>query len=53
MSAKQFNGMMKDGAVAQVVQLCTIKEQQNQSEVPSQIQEVLHRFKDRFGEPKE
>lgn len=25
MSAKQFNGMMKDGAVAQVVQLCTIE----------------------------
>ena len=50
-TAKQLKGMFKSRAIAQVVQLCSIEENETSEQLPPVISAVLQEFQDQFQEP--
>lgn len=53
-TCQQLKGMLRDGAMSQVVQLCAMREELVEAEdVPDQINEVITEFQYLFREPTE
>lgn len=50
-TSKQLKGMLKTGAVSQVVQLCSIAEESLETELPPTISAVLKEFQEQFKAP--
>lgn len=49
-TAKQLKGLAKSGAIAQLVQLCSLEEAKLDQQIPPEIQQVLESYKNRFQE---
>lgn len=49
-TAKQLKGLAKSGAIAQLVQLCSLEEAKLDQQIPPKIQQVLESYKNRFQE---